>query len=76
MAFLHEDASPWVLGIVANNIWSFGGRLRQQQQNEPDAAQSDHRLSFGGRMGAELLAEITANWIANGNKWTVPVGGA
>jgi hypothetical protein len=24
---------------------------------------------------ASAAPEITANWIANGNKWTVPIGG-
>jgi hypothetical protein len=26
VAFLFQDTSPWVFGMVANNIWSFGGR--------------------------------------------------
>jgi hypothetical protein len=25
VAFIKEDESPWVLGAVANNIWSLGG---------------------------------------------------
>jgi hypothetical protein len=24
VAFVHEDAGPWVNGLVANNIWPFG----------------------------------------------------
>ena len=30
---------------------------------------------FGDGWALSSSPEITANWIANGNKWTVPIGG-
>ena len=74
-AFLKEDQSPWVFGGVVNNIWSFGGppgssdRTNQLLLNPIVSYHFAEGWSFGSS------PNIIANWIANGGKWTVPVGG-
>ena len=76
VAFLHEDAGPWVLGIVANNIWSFSGGS-SGSSNRTNQMLLNPIIGFHLADGWALSSspEITANWIANGNEWTVPVGG-
>jgi hypothetical protein len=74
VAFLHKDGGPLVLGVVANNIWTFGsasgGNATNQMLLNPF-------FSYHFADGWALVSspEITANWLASGNKWTVPVGG-
>jgi len=74
VAFLHKDAGPWVWGLVANNIWTFdgatGGNATDQMLLNPFFS-----YHFGDGWALSSSPEITANWIATGNKWTVPVGG-
>ena len=71
-----SNASPWVVGTVANNIWSFGG--------PPDGSDRfnsllinpfiSYHLGNGWSVGSS--PNITANWLAKAGKvWTVPVGG-
>jgi hypothetical protein len=74
VAFLHKDASPWVLGLVANNIWTFNGATGSNATNQMllNPFISYH---FADGWALSSSPEITANWIATGNKWTVPVGG-
>lgn len=74
VAFLHEDTRPWVVGLVVYNIWTFGGATGNNATNQmllnPIAS---YHFSDGWALSSS--PSITANWIANGNKWTVPVGG-
>jgi hypothetical protein len=74
VAFIHEDAGPWVIALVANNIWTFGGATGNNATNQMllNPIISYH---FADGWALSTSPEITANWIANGNKWTVPVGG-
>ena len=54
VAFLHEDAGPWMLRFRRQqhlDVWRRGG----QQRHQPNAAQPDHRLSFCRWLGAELV---------------------
>jgi hypothetical protein len=75
VAFLHEDKGPWVYGLVANNIWSFdsgsGGSNRTNELLLNPVV--SYHLADGWAISSS--PNITANWIANGNKWTVPIGG-
>jgi len=70
-----DDESPWVLGGVVNNIWSFGGppgssdRTNQLLLNPIVSYHFDEGWSIGSS------PNITANWIASGGKWSVPLGG-
>jgi hypothetical protein len=74
VAFIHEDAGPWVFALVANNVWTIGGAAGDNATNQmllnPIIA-----YHFGDGWALSSSPEIKANWIANGNKWTVPVGG-
>jgi len=74
VAFLHKDASPWDFGAVVNNIWSFGGGPTSDNTNEllinPII---NYHFADGWALGSS--PNITANWIASGGKWTVPLGG-
>lgn len=73
-AFIHKDAGPWVFGLVANNIWTFDGATGSNATNQMllNPFVSYH---FGDGWALSTSPEITANWIATGNKWTVPLGG-
>jgi hypothetical protein len=71
VAFLHQDASPWVLGAVINNIWSFGGPPGTNALFLNPIV----NYHFGDGWSVGSSPEITTNWIASGGKWTVPVGG-
>jgi len=76
VGFIKKDASPWVFGAVVNNIWSFEsappGSSDQTNQLLLNPFISYH---FGNGWSLGSSPDITANWIASGEKWTVPVGG-
>jgi hypothetical protein len=66
---------PWVIGVLANNIWSYTG-----DDDQPDVNQFllnyfiNYNLPQGWYISSAPI--ITANWKADsGNKWTVPFGG-
>jgi hypothetical protein len=76
VAFIKKDASPWVFGAVVNNIRSFG-------DTPPGSSDKTNSLllnpfisyHFGDGWSVGSSPDITANWIASGEKWTVPIGG-
>ena len=70
-AFVKQDESPWVIGAVVNNIWSFGGSGGTNQLFLNPFLH--YHFADGWSVGSS--PEITTNWIASGGKWTVPVGG-
>ena len=66
---------PIVAGVLANNVWSFGGT------HGPGGNSYDNFLiqpfgnyNFGDGWYVGSSPIITANWQANGTKWTVPIG--
>jgi hypothetical protein len=67
---------PWVVGLLANNIWSYAGN-----DDRKDVRQflAQYFVNYNLPQGWYLTSSpiITANWEAEGkgNKWTVPVGG-
>jgi hypothetical protein len=70
------QGSPWVYGVLVNNIWSF--------TNGPGGSYNSFlgqpfvNYNFEGHKGTYLTTSpiITANWQAKGRDvWTVPVGG-
>ena len=66
---------PWVIGGLANNVWSVGG-----QEARPDVNQFLFQYFINYNMPEgwyiSLSPIITANWkAADGEGWTVPVGG-
>ncbi len=67
--------APWVVGALANNIWSVAG-----DSDRPDVSQFllqpfiNYNLPNGWYLVSAPI--ITANWNASsGNKWIVPIGG-
>jgi hypothetical protein len=74
-AFLHEDTSPWVFGAVVNNIWSIGGPPGSSDRTNELLLNPVLSYHFADGWSVSSSPNITANWIASGNKWTVPVGG-
>jgi hypothetical protein len=75
VAFLHKDESPWVFGAVVNNIWSLGGPPYSSDRTNQLFLNPIVNYHFGDGWSVGSSPEITANWIASGGKWTVPVGG-
>lgn len=65
---------PWVLGVLANNVWSIAGA-------DANAMTVQYFVNYNfGKTGWYLTSSpsITANWDAPGGpgeKWTVPFGG-
>jgi hypothetical protein len=74
-AFVKKDESPWVLGAVANNIWSFGGPPGSSDRTNQLLLNPFVSYHFGDGWSVGSSPNITTNWIASGGKWTVPVGG-
>ena len=68
---------PWVVGILANNTWSYAGEQRSQRSRACfcEIYFVNYNLPHGWYLTSSPI--ITANWKAEGkgNKWTVPVGG-
>jgi hypothetical protein len=68
---------PWVAGVLANNVWSFGGT------SEPGGTKYNMFLvqpfvnyNFGEGWYVGTSPIITANWLTSGNNaWTLPLGG-
>jgi hypothetical protein len=75
VAFIKEDESPWVFGSVVNNIWSLGGSPASSQRTNELLLNPFVSYHFADGWSVGSSPNITANWIAEGNKWTVPVGG-
>jgi hypothetical protein len=70
-----EHGSPWVYGVLANNIWSVSGSNSSPPINQM-LVQPFLNYNFKG--GAYLTSApiITANWqAASDDTWTVPLGG-
>jgi hypothetical protein len=69
-------ASPWVYGALVNNVFSFDGT------SGPDGTRYSLltlnpfvNYNFGDGYFVGSVPVITANWLASGTKWTLPVGG-
>src|SRR5262249_22957618 len=74
-AFVKEDESPWVYGAVVNNIWSFGGPPVSTNTTNQLLFNPIVNYHFARAWSVGTSPNITANWIASGGKWTVPIGG-
>jgi hypothetical protein len=75
-AFLHEDAGPWVIGAVVNNIWSFGGPAATGDRTNQLLLNPVVSYHLADGWSVSTSPNIVANWIANGGKWTVPSAAA
>ena len=69
VAFIKKDASPWVFGAVINNTWSFGG-APSGSSNKTNKLLVNPFVSyhFGDGWSVGSSPNITANWIASGEK--------
>lgn len=68
-------AGKWVIGALAQNVWSFAG---DDQRSDVNFFFSQYFINYNIKNGWYLSSApiITANWEAeSGNQWTVPVGG-
>jgi len=77
--FLHlEHGSPWVYGVLANNVWSVGNSgnpLSDSSKYNNGLIQPFVNYNFEG--GAYLTSSpiLTVNWEARGSQqWSVPMG--
>ena len=66
---------PWVVGAVANNLWSYAGDDDREEVNQFLLQYFvNYNLPKGWYISSAPI--ITANWKADsGNKWTIPFGG-
>lgn len=65
----------WVLGFLANNIWSFAGNSNRKDVNQ-FLLQYFINYNFEGGWYLASAPINTANWKADdGNTWTIPIGG-
>jgi hypothetical protein len=75
VAFVFRNDGPWVFGAVTNNIWSFGGPAPDSDRTNQFLLNPFVSYHFDDGWSVGSSPNIAANWIANGGKWTVPVGG-
>ena len=69
---LFVQPGPWTLGVLLENIWSFGG----SGNNEVNQFSAQYWVTYNLPQGWFLQsnATITANWEADAkDRWTVPV---
>lgn len=68
--------SPWVIGTVANNIWSFGGPPGSSDRMNSLLINPFFSYHFGDGWAVGSSPNITADWLSKaGQVWTIPVGG-
>lgn len=67
---------PWVLGLLANNLWSYAGESNRPEVNQ-FLAQPFINYNLPKGWYISLSPIITANWKADhaSDEWTVPLGG-
>jgi len=66
---------PWVVGGLANNLWSYAG---DDDRNDVNQFLFQYFINYNLPRGWYISSApiITANWEADsGNQWTVPFGG-
>jgi len=76
VVLLHLDkGSPWVYGVLANNIWSLADSGTGGSYNN-GLIQPFLNYNFPGGLYLTSAPIITANWkTESSQRWTVPVGG-
>jgi hypothetical protein len=67
-----EQQGRWTYGVLANQLWSFAGNDNRDSVSQaflqPFFAYTTAKaVSYG------MNSETTANWKADGKKWTVPI---
>ncbi|HXT79065.1 MAG TPA: hypothetical protein VN702_05835 [Acetobacteraceae bacterium] len=68
-------ASPWVYGVLVNNVFSFGGTGGASgTRYNVTTINPFVNYNFNGGWFIGTVPIITANWDAGGQKWTLPIG--
>jgi len=75
LAVVRHHGEPWVTGAVVNNIWSFGDDSNNANRTNSFLLNPFVSYHFADGWSVGSSPNITADWIARGGKWTVPVGG-
>ncbi len=77
IAFIMKSStSPWVIGAVANNIWSLGGPPGSSDRTNSLLINPFISYHFGDGWSVGSSPNIVANWLSKaGQVWTVPMGG-
>jgi hypothetical protein len=76
VGFAKKNESPWEFGGVATQIWSIGGPSHGGTDRTNELMLNpfvSYHFDEGWALGSS--PNITANWVASGGKWTVPLGG-
>jgi hypothetical protein len=67
-----KQSGPWTVGMLWNQVWSFAGNEDRQKVSQmfiqPFVARTTRSL-----WTITLQSEMTANWEAENDKWTVPI---
>jgi hypothetical protein len=73
LVYMHGQ---WVVGTLANNVWSFGGTSGPGgTRYNTFLVQPFLNYNFGKGWYVGTSPIITANWLANGkDAWTLPIG--
>ncbi len=70
-----EQGSPWVYGVLVNNVWSLTSNKQGGSYNN-GLIQPFVNYNFPGGFYLTSAPIATVNWDAEGSQqWTVPVGG-
>jgi hypothetical protein len=78
--FLHlEHGSPWVYGVLANNVWSVNGSASPVSSSSVSYNNGliQPFINYNFESGAYITSSpiLTVNWDARGSQqWTVPMG--
>ncbi len=71
-----KDGGPWVVALVANNIWSFGGPPQGSDKTNSLLLNPIVSYHFDNGWSIGTSPNITADWqSSSGKRWTVPIGG-
>jgi hypothetical protein len=65
------NSGPWLVGILANNVWAGSGKERVDRMTLSPFVY--YHLKDGWYFVSTPV--ITSNWAASSDGWTVPVGG-
>jgi len=69
-----EHGSPWVYGVLVNNVWSSNNATAPSYNN--GLMQPFINYNFHSGLYLSSSPVLTVNWQAKGsNQWTVPMGG-
>ena len=70
-----RTASPWVYGLLVNNLFSLGGTSGRGGTSYSIMTINPFlNYNFGGGWFVGTVPTITASWDTPGEKWTLPVG--